>query len=37
MFAYIIKRGRGYYIALTATARDVIWCRALLEEMGFFL
>lgn len=23
------------YIALTATARDLIWCRALLEEMGF--
>ena len=23
------------YVALTATARDVIWCRALLEEMGF--
>ena len=23
------------YIALTATARDLIWCRTLLEEMGF--
>ena len=23
------------YVALTATARDLIWCRALLQEMGF--
>lgn len=23
------------YVALTATARDLIWCRTLLEEMGF--
>lgn len=30
-----LSSAEAEYVALTATARDVIWCRALLEEMGF--